>query len=380
MRVGVVAGEASGDALGATLIEAIRRRYPEAVFEGIAGPMMQSMGATSLFPMERLSVRGYLEVLRALPELLAIRRKLLRHFLDNPPDLFVGIDAPDFNLALEEKLKQAGIPTLQMVAPTVWAWRAGRLPGIRRAVNGVLSIFPFEKPLFEQAGIPVTYVGHPLASGIPEMRDSVAARRLLGLPEDRRLVALLPGSRMSELSFHAALFVDTAIRLQQRFPDVGFVVPLIDDRTRAVFQHALDCANERLDIRLVAGQARSVLTAADVALVASGTATLEAALCKCPMVITYRLSGLTAWLVRRKGLTRFVGLPNIILGEAVVPELIQEQATGPLLEHALAGLLENLERRQLMQQAFSRLHHLLRADSLAAILQGVERVLGHDAT
>ncbi len=380
MRVGVVAGEASGDALGVTLIEAIRNRYPEAVFEGIAGPMMQSMGASSLFPMERLSVRGYLEVLLALPELLGIRRKLLRHFLDDPPDLFVGIDAPDFNLALEEKLKHAGIPTLQMVAPTVWAWRAGRLPGIRKAVNGVLSIFPFEKPIFEQAGIPVTYVGHPLASSIPEARDRAAARRLLGWPESQRLVALLPGSRMSELTFHATLFVDTAIRLQQHFPDVGFVVPLIDDGTQAVFQRALDGTREPPDIRLVTGQARTVLTAADVALVASGTATLEAALCKCPMVITYKLSELTAWLVRRKGLARFVGLPNIILDEAVVPELIQEQATAPLLERALAELLDSTERRQVMTLAFARLHALLRADSLTAIQQGVEKVLVHDAT
>ncbi len=377
MRIGVVAGEASGDALGATLIEAVRMRYPEAVFEGIAGPRMQALGARSLFPMEMLSVRGYLEVLRALPALLSIRRQLIRHFLASPPDLFVGIDAPDFNLALEKRLKHAGIPTLQMVAPTVWAWRANRLPAIREAVSGVLSIFPFERPIFEGAGIPITDIGHPLAQQIPEQIDRAAARQGLALGEATPIVALLPGSRISEIEFHAQLFVDTAALLKQRFPHACFLVPLVNRRTRGLFEQVLQRAPVNLDIRVLEGQAHEVLSAADVALVASGTATLEAALLKCPMVITYRLSALTAWLVRRRATARFFGLPNIILNRDVVPEMIQEAATPEALAARLADILNDPAAQRAMVQAFVQLHHLLRTDSHQGILKGIAQALQH---
>ncbi|MHB8353790.1 MAG: lipid-A-disaccharide synthase [Burkholderiales bacterium] len=377
MRIGVVAGEASGDALGATLIEAVRMRYPDAVFEGIAGPRMQALGAHSLFPMEALSVRGYLEVLRALPNLLWIRWQLIRHFLASPPDLFVGIDAPDFNLNLEKHLKRAGIPTLQMVAPTVWAWRANRLPAIREAVSGVLSIFPFERPIFERAGIPITDIGHPLAQQIPERLDRVAARQGLALGNAAPIVALLPGSRVSELAFHAQLFVDTAILLKRRFPQARFLVPLVNAQTRARFEQVLSRAPGDLDMAVLEGQAQEVLCAADVALVASGTATLEAALLKCPMVITYRLSALTAWLVRRRATARFFGLPNIILDEAVVPELIQEQATPAILAARLSQLLNDPAAQQAMVQSFERLHRLLHADSHQGILKGIAQALAH---
>ena len=377
MRIGVVAGEASGDALGATLIEAVRLRYPEAVFEGIAGPRMQALGARSLFPMETLSVRGYLEVLRALPTLLSIRRQLIRHFLASRPDLFVGIDAPDFNLALEKQLKRAGIPTLQMVAPTVWAWRANRLPAIRQAVSGVLSVFPFERPIFEKAGIPITDIGHPLAQQIPERIDRAAARQHLAPGNAAPVVALLPGSRLSELEFHAQLFVDTAARLKQRFPQARFLVPLVNRQTLARFEQVLSRAPRDSGITMLEGQAREALSAADVALVASGTATLEAALLKCPMVITYRLSALTAWLVRRRATTRFFGLPNIILDEAVVPEVIQEAATPEILAQCLTRLLDDPAARQAMVQSFERLHRLLRADSHQGILKGIARALQH---
>ena len=375
MRVGVVAGEASGDALGVTLIEAIRMRYPDATFEGIAGPGMQALGARTFYPMETLSVRGYLEVLKALPALLRIRRKLIRHFLSRPPDLFVGIDAPDFNLALEKRLKQAGIPTLQLVAPTVWAWRANRMPAIRESVTGILSIFPFEKPIFEKAGIPITDIGHPLAQQVPEQIDRAQAREALGLPSGGPFIALLPGSRISELEFHARLFVETATMVGRRLPGARFLAPFIDARTRALFEAALGRVSDAPDVRMVEGRAHDVLAAADAALVASGTATLEAALFKCPMVITYRLSAFTAWLARRRGVSGFVGLPNIILNQAVVPELIQEQATPEALAESLVQLLRDEGRRDTMVAAFHRLHRLLRVDSHEGILQGVARAL-----
>lgn len=375
MRVGVVAGEASGDALGVTLIEAIRMRYPDAVFEGIAGPGMKALGAHSFHPMEKLAVRGYLEVLKALPALWLIRRSLIRHFLAHPPDLFVGIDAPDFNLALEKRLKKAGVPTLHMVAPTVWAWRANRMPAIRDSVNGILSIFPFEKPVFEKAGVPITSIGHPLAQQIPEQVDREKMRERLGLALGVPVVALLPGSRVSELEFHARLFTETAALVAQRVPQVQFLAPLIDARTRTLLEAALRDVPDHLTLRIVEGRAQEVLAAADVALVASGTATLEAALLKCPMVITYRLSALTAWLVRRRGVSGFVGLPNIILGQPVVPELLQEHANPEALAENLIQLLQDADRRNAMVQAFHRLHRLLRADSHQEILHGVAQAL-----
>ncbi len=387
MHVGVVAGEASGDALGESLIQAIRSRYPAATFEGIAGPRMQALGARSLFSMETLSVRGYVEVLRALPRLLWIRRGLRHRFLQaaTRPDLFVGIDAPDFNLGLARTLKQAGIPTLQMVAPTVWAWRANRLPLIRESVHGVLSIFPFERPLFEQAGIPLFDIGHPLAWQIPEQGDRAGVRARWGLAPEAVVVALLPGSRRSELDFHVPLFVDTARQLQAQLGAVQFLVPLLGSEA---IQRFCQLAKGRLGaddtlslpaqplvkFRFLPGQAHAVFQAADVALVASGTATLEAALWKCPLVITYRLSPLTAWMVRRRVVSRFVGLPNIILDRAVVPELLQEQATAPALATALAHLLHNAPARQAMVSAFATLHARLRADTNAGVLQALDWV------
>lgn len=404
MRVGVVAGEASGDALGESLIQAIRTQYPAATFEGIAGPRMQALGARSLFPMEALSVRGYVEVLKSLPRLLYIRWRLRRHFLGDSgrPDLFVGIDAPDFNLGLARMLKRAGIPTLQMVAPTVWAWRADRLPLIRESVHGVLSIFPFERPIFESAGIPLFDIGHPLAWQIPEQGDRAGVRAHLGIAPSAVLVALLPGSRRSELDFHVPLFVETARQLQARLGAIQFLVPLLGDEAMSHFCQLAggqlepggilclplhqgssaaggslstgSAGADPLQLRFLPGQAHAAFQAADVALVASGTATLEAALWKCPMVITYRLSALSAWMVRRRVVSRFVGLPNIILERAVVPELLQEQATAPALAQALAHLLENAGARQAMVSAFATLHARLRADTAQGVLQALNQV------
>lgn len=354
-------------------MRAVHSRYPEARFEGIAGPRMMALGAKSYFPMETLAVRGYWEVLQALPRLLWIRRQLRRDFLRNPPDCFVGIDAPDFNLGLEKSLKQSGIPTLQLVAPTVWAWRADRLPKIRESVTAVLSIFPFEKPIFEQAGIPLTYVGHPLVQRLPPPRG----RTVLG-DHGGPWVALLPGSRRSELDYHGRLFLDVARCLQAQFPTVRFAVPLVNPATREQFQRWLkepDYAT--LPVQVFNEDGARVLAAAEVALVASGTATLEAALLECPTILTYRLSGLTAWMVRRKRVSSFVGLPNIIMGREVIPEILQEDATVARLSKELAELLGDEARREAMRVAFREMRGRLEADSLGGMLAGFEQVCGH---
>jgi lipid-A-disaccharide synthase len=375
MRVGLVAGEASGDALGASLIRALKSRFPEAVFEGIAGPQMQALGAHSYHPLDALAVRGLGEMLHALPRLLMIRHQLIQHFLKNPPDFLVGIDAPDFNLGLEKRLKQAGVPTLQMVAPTAWAWRANRIPGIRDSVSRLLCIFPFEKPFFEQHGIPTTYIGHPLIAQIPVEGNGALARQALGYDTSDRVVALLPGSRVSELEYHAALFVETAEALVQRFGRLCFAVPLVNEATHKVFEAALTKSKIRDSFLLTRGNAHQVVSAANVALVASGTATLETALLGCPMVVTYRISAITAWWVAQSRTFRYVALPNIILDREVVPERLQKQATATELAQCLGRLLENPEEGEAMRQSFREIRQVLSIDSQAALLQGVEATL-----
>lgn len=372
MRIGIVAGEASGDYLGARLIRALRARWPELEFEGIAGPRMQSEGARSLYPMEALSVRGYVEVLRHLPRLLGIRRELAAYFRSDPPSVFIGIDAPDFNLGLARRMKRAGIPAVQCVAPTVWAWRAGRLPGIRAAVDAILAIFPFEPALFRAAGIPTTYIGHPLASELPDPPDRLGAREMLRLSGSAPVIALLPGSRVSELNFHADLFIETARLLHQRFPEARFLVPLATRETHHLFTVALWKRDaQTLPITLMHGHATEALTASDLALVASGTATLEAALCGCPMVVTYRLARLTAALVRARKHLPFVSLPNILARDWLVPELLQEDATAPNLARAMVNLLVDRDMRGELEARFRSLHCMLRADTDAAIQQAL---------
>ncbi len=372
LRVAIVAGETSGDYLGAEVMAAIRARWPHVTFEGIAGPRMQAAGAVSLHPMEALSVRGYVEVLRHLPRLLRIRRALVQRLRDHPPALFIGIDAPDFNLGLARRLKTAGIPAVQCVAPTVWAWRAGRLPGIRAAVDAVLAVFPFEPSLFRKAGISTTYIGHPLAAELPDPPNRGDMRDLLRLPREALVIALLPGSRVSELQFHARLFVDTARALLQRHPEARFLVPLATRQTHAMFNTALWQAGAAdLPFTLMHGHATQALTAADLALVASGTATLEAALCGCPMVVTYRLSALTAWLVRRRQKLAYLSLPNILAGTWLVPELLQEQATVTNLVRAMSNLINDRALRKDLEQRFRDLHAVLKTDSGTAIQQAV---------
>lgn len=371
-RVAIVAGEASGDQLGASLIRAVRTRVPDARFSGIAGPKMIAEGAETWVPMEKLSVRGYVEVLKSLPELLRIRREVTDRILAERPDLVIGVDAPDFTLAVESKAKRAGIPAVHYVSPSIWAWRAGRIHAIGRAVDRVLTVFPFEKPLYDKAGIAATYVGHPFADQVPLVPDRAEARAQLRVGPGVPLVALLPGSRQSELLAHADLFIETARRLADKRPGIRFVVPLATRETRDHFEtrlYALEAAG--LELTILFGHARLALQAADCALVASGTATLEAALLRCPQVITYRVPAITYWLMMRKASGSFVGLPNILAGEAIVPELIQDKAKPERLEAALGKWLDDKDARDALALRYDAIHASLRQGNEARVAEAL---------
>ena len=374
IRVGMVAGEASGDLLGAHLMAALAARRPGMRFYGIGGPRMVAQGFESLYPLERLAVRGYAEVLGQYRSIMDMRRRLLRRFLADRPSLFIGVDSSDFNLDLERHLKEAGIPAVHYVSPSVWAWRGWRLRRIARSVTHLLALFPFEPPLYEKAGVPVTYVGHPLADVIPLEPDRGEARTQLRVPAGRRVVALLPGSRRSELHYMADLFVQTARRLLQDAPDVHFVCPTASRATREMFEAALHRHQAGdLPLTLLFGHSHEALAAADVALVASGTATLEAALFKTPMVITYRQSPVTWVLMRRMLYLPWIGLPNILAGEALVPEFVQGRAIPGRLADALLALLHDGAAQRRQTEAFRAIHATLRQNTAE---RAAEAVLG----
>ena len=373
MRIGIVAGEASGDLLGAGLVKAIRRQHPDAVFEGIAGPQMMEAGATSLFPMERLSVMGIVEVFGRLRELLGIRRRLAEHFITNPPDVFIGIDAPDFNLGLERRLHRAGIKTVHYVSPSVWAWRQRRVKKIVKSTDLMLTLFPFEAEFYRAHHMPVQFVGHPLADLIPLQPDRAAARRDLGLPEEGEVLALLPGSRSTELRFLAATFIDTARWLRLHRPELRIVVPLANAERRTQFQSILAGRLEAPPMTLVDGRAREVMTAADVVLLASGTASLEAMLLKRPMVVAYRLAPFSYWLARHLLKVKSVSLPNLLADEILVPELLQDEATPDRLGQAVLYYLESPQAAAEVMGRFSEIHHELRQ---GASQQAARAVLG----
>jgi lipid-A-disaccharide synthase len=380
VNIAIVAGEASGDLLGAALIRAVKARFPAARFYGIAGPKMMAEGATTLYPMEKLAVRGYVEVLKHLREILAIRRGLTRRLLDEKPDLFIGVDAPDFNLGLEAKLKAAGVPTVHYVSPSIWAWRPERIESIGRAVDRMLVMFPFERALYEKAGIPVDYVGHPLADSMPVAPDRTGARTQLRLARTGASVALLPGSRMSELEMHADLMIETARLLSAQRPELRFFVPLATRETRDYFETRLYALEAReLPVTILFGHASLALHAADVALVASGTATLEAALARCPMVVTYRLKPLTYRLVMRKALLPYFSLPNILAGEFVVPELLQDDATPANLAQALGNWLDNKTACANLRAHFDRLHRSLAAGHDQRVVEALMPYLSRHA-
>lgn len=372
----MVAGEASGDLLAAHLIAALRARREGLRFYGIGGPRMAAQGFEVLVPMDRLGVRGYAEVLRHYRGIMAIRRELARRLLADRPALFIGVDSSDFNLDLARRLRNAGIPTIQYVAPSIWAWRGWRLRRVARSVTHVLALFPFEPPLYEKEGVPVTYVGHPLADLIPLEPDHAAARAELRLPAGRRVVALLPGSRRSELAYMADLFVKTARRLLQDAPDLHFVCPTVSRPTRELFEQALRRNGAReLPLTLLFGHSHEALAAADVALVASGTATLEAALFKTPLVITYRQSPVTWALMRRMLYLPYIGLPNILAGEPLVPEFVQERATPGALAEALAALLADAAARRRQVEKFREIHRILRQNTAQKAADAVLAVM-----
>lgn len=367
MRIGLVVGEASGDILGAGLIRAIRARVPGASFEGVAGPRMAALGCRVLHSSERLSVMGLVEVLGRYRELHAMRADLVRHFRADPPDVFVGIDAPEFNLGLEARLKAAGIRTAHYVSPQVWAWRRGRLRTIARSVDLMLTLFPFEARFYEEQGVPVCFVGHPLADAIPGETDRDAARAALGLPVDGEIIAMLPGSRQSEVSRLAEVFVRTARWCLQHRPGIRFVVPLANAGTRRLFEAAL-ASDAGLPFTLFDGHSREVMTASDAVLLASGTATLEAMLLKRPMVVAYRMAPATYWLAKRLIYIDRYSLPNLLAGEHLVPEFIQGGARPETMGAELLAYLEDRRRAAAAHARFAELHEILRrnADERAA--------------
>ena len=374
-EIAIVAGEASGDLLGGLLIRAFKENGLAANFVGIAGPKMQAAGARSLFPMEALSVRGYVEALGSLRKILRIRRNLARLLSASPPRLFIGVDAPDFNLALETRLKRAGVPTVHFVSPSVWAWRPKRIRKVRKAVDHALLIFPFEEDIYRQAGIPATYVGHPLAHALPEPSRKTARERL-ALGNEAEWVALLPGSRPGELKALAGLFIRTAQALHAQRPNVRFLVPLVNRETRHAFEQAMHDANAHdLPLRVLFGHAHDALQAADCALIASGTATLEALLLDCPHIITYKVPWLTYQIMKRQALQPWVGLPNILAGRDLVPEILQNQATPEALAQALGKLLGDEAARQAQIDEFGIQRARLRRDTPRLIAKALSPFL-----
>lgn len=373
-RFALVAGEASGDLLAGLLLQGLRSRWPDLVAGGIGGAAMVRQGFDAWWPVDKLSVRGYIEVLPRLREILAIRRQLKSRLLGTfRPDLFIGVDAPDFNFGLEAALRAEGVRTVHFVSPSFWAWRPKKVLKLRAAADHVLCIFPFEPALLAQHGIASTYVGHPLANVIPLVPDRLAARRSLGLEEAGEVVAILPGSRRSEVEYLARRFFEAAVLMQRRRPGIRCVVPampaLRDEIARIAQEVGLD------GVLLVEGRSHEVLAACDVTLIASGTATLEAALFKRPMVIAYNMPRLSWMLMRRKQLQPWVGLPNILCREFVVPELLQEAATADALASQTLAWLEEPQRKVAVEKRFTELHHVLQRDTVRLATDAIEKVL-----
>lgn len=386
LKIGIVAGEVSGDTLGAGLVKEFRSRYPDAEFIGIGGPQMQAAGVRSLFPMERLSVMGLVEVLGRLRELFAIRDGLVESFRQEKIDLFVGIDAPDFNLRLDALLKPLGIPVVHYVSPSVWAWRQGRVEGMRQMVDTVLCLLPFEKKFYDDKGLDAVFVGHPLADSLPLVNDTRAARRQLGLAGEGEYIALLPGSRGGEILRIAPTLFAAAKKIRQSRPQACFIIPAINAARRADIEQQLELAglsaqvfDDSFGVGVGAGVGRLVMSAADAVVLASGTATLEAMLLKKPMVVAYRLHWLT-WLIAKAMVrTPFVSLPNLLASEALVPELLQSAATPDAIATQTLRWLEDDIYRESRLRRFVVLHESLRrdadmqaADALARLLQRKE--------
>ena len=366
LRIAMVAGEASSDLLASHLIKALQRHLPDAEFFGIGGPKMQAVGFKALWPAEKLAVHGYVDALKNYRELSGIRSSLLDLLKKDPPAAFIGVDAPDFSLWLEKRLKDRGIPAIHFVSPSIWAWRKGRLKGIARAVSHMLCLFPFEPELYRAAGVPVSYVGHPLADVFPLAPNREAMRETLQISPGGPVFAFLPGSRQSEVRNLADTYIATAALLHERHPGARFLVPLATRETRLLFEEALRRhAHVDVPIRILFGHAVEAMIAADVVLVASGTATLEAALLKRPMVITYKIGKWSYRLMRRLAYLPWVGLPNVLAGREVVPEVLQDAATPQALADALDGWLADPARVADLTKVFTDMHLQLRQNTAA---------------
>ena len=368
LRIGIVAGEASGDILGAGLIQAIKLRWPDVQFEGIGGPLMLAQGFNSHFPMDRLSVMGFVEPLKRLPELLRIRRSIKAHFLNSPPDLFIGIDSPDFTLNIELTLRRAKILTAHYVSPSVWAWRQGRVKKIAKAVDRMLTLLPFEAEFYHQHNVPVTFVGHPLADQLPidavELaQEKISARQQFSLHPSDTVVALLPGSRGGEIRMLGQSFIETARWCLDQRANIKFVIPAANEERKLQLQALLNEHGNDLAITLVEGQSHAVMAAADVVLMASGTTTLEALLLKKPMVVAYRLANLTYWIASRLVKSPFFSLPNLLAGEELVPEVLQDDVCPEILGPLILERLQNNSQCQQLTDRFTEIHHTLRLNA-----------------
>ncbi|EJV2648935.1 lipid-A-disaccharide synthase [Vibrio vulnificus] len=361
LRIGIVAGELSGDTLGEGFIKAIKAVHPDAEFVGIGGPKMIAQGCQSLFDMEELAVMGLVEVLGRLPRLLRVKAELVRYFTENPPDVFVGIDAPDFNLRLELDLKNAGIKTVHYVSPSVWAWRQKRIFKIAKATHLVLAFLPFEKAFYDKFNVPCEFIGHTLADAIPLESDKAPARELLGLEQDKQWLAVLPGSRGSELKMLSQPFIETCKKLKQVFPELGFVVALVNQKRREQFEQAWKEYAPELDFKLVDDTARNVITASDAVMLASGTVALECMLLKRPMVVGYKVNAFTAFLAKRLLKTQYVSLPNILSDSELVKEYLQEACTPENLFAEVSNLL--VSDNQTMLDKFAEMHRWIRKDA-----------------
>ncbi len=375
LRIGMVVGETSGDLLAADFCKELSRRQIPFNVSGVAGPELQQQGAYSLFPMEQLSVMGLGEVLKQLPQLLRCRREITEYFLSNPPDVFIGIDSPEFNLDLENSLKKQRIRTIHYVSPSVWAWRRWRLKKIAKAVDLMLCLFPFEQNFYKERQIPVQYVGHPFADEIPDTVDSLAARKRLELPESGPLVALLPGSRHNEVNYLGELFLHTAMRCYQQNPQLVFVAALVNHEREQQFIQQVKKIAPNLPLRIVRGKSRQVMAAANVVLLASGTATLEAMLLKKPMVVAYRMSPLSYWMAKLLIKVDYIALPNLLAKKLLVPEFIQKKANVENLSQALFYYLNHPGFVSKLEKEFLTLHQQLRCHASKQAVDAVLKIL-----
>ncbi len=369
----LIAGEASGDLLGSDLISALKRQYPQAKFLGIGGEKMCAQGLQSWFPMQKLSVMGFFEVIKHLPELLSIRRFCIQQILQLKPQAFIGIDAPDFNFKIEGAAKKAGIPAIHYVGPSVWAWREKRLNKIKQQVDGVLVLFPFELPYYQKYGIPAQFVGHPLATQVLGAPNQLDARQQLGLPSDTQVTGLLPGSRMSEIELMADVYIQVAVKIQAIHPAMVFVIPCVHEVAKSRIEKAVADYGQGLNVILIDQQAQMVMAASDQLLVTSGTATLEAALMQRPMILAMKVHPISYWIMKRLATTEWIGLPNILAKRLIVPELIQTDATVENITLALGKLIQDQKQRDMQLSEFKNQAKALHQNTSLLTVEAIKK-------